>query len=330
MDRRTLIRSSAVATASLALPALGRAQSQQQASEFPKPGSTLKYTVPFTPGGLTDTMARTVAQKLSEAWKVAVVVENKAGGNAQIGAEQVAKSAPDGTNLLAITLAHAANVALFPDAPYSLTRDLRPLALLAGSPMLVVVPTASPVQNFKDLIALAKTRPLNAGSSGNGTPPHLTMALFNSLNQSQMTHVPYRGGAPSMVDLIGGQLDVVFSNFPESIAHVKGGKLRALVICSAQRHPMAPDVPTTLEAGMPGLQVENWTGAMIQAKTPDAIVEKYSREMIKIMYTAEVEERARLQGFQVTQKNAVEFGVFLKSEIDRWSRIIKSAKITVG
>jgi tripartite-type tricarboxylate transporter receptor subunit TctC len=332
MDRRTLLRSTA-ATASLALPVLGRTQSLQpklQASEFPRPGSTLKYTVPFAPGGLTDIMARTVAQKLSEAWKVTVVVENKAGGNAQIGADQVAKSAPDGTNLLAITLTHVANVALFPDAPYSFTRDLRPLALLAGSPMLVVVPTASPVQSFKDLIALAKTRTLNAGSSGNGTPPHLTMALFNNLNHSQMTHVPYRGGAPSMVDLIGGQLDVVFSNFPESIAHVKGGKLRALAICSAQRHPMVPDVPTTLEAGMPGLQVENWTGAMIQAKTPDAIVEKYSREMIKIMYSPEVEERARLQGFQVTQKNAADFGVFLKSEIDRWSRIIKGAKITAG
>lgn len=194
--------------------------------------------------------------------------------------------------------------------------------------MLIVVPANSPVKDFKDLVAAAKAKRLNAGSSGNGTPPHLTMALFNDLNRSQMTHVPYRGGAPSMTDLIGGQLDVIFSNFPESIAHVKSGRLRALAICSLGRHSMLPDVPTALESGMVGLFVENWTAAMIQAKTPDAIVEKYSREMIKIMFSAEVEERARQQGFRVTPKGADDFGRFLKAEIDRWSRIIKTAKIT--
>lgn len=321
MKRRDIVLASAGA-ALATVPTWGLAQG------FPKPGTTIKYVVPFAPGGLTDVMARIVAQKLSEAWKVSVIVENKAGGNAQIGAEQVAKSAPDGSSLLAITLTHAANVTLFPNAPYSFTKDLRPVALLAGSPMLVVVPTGSPIKDFKDLIAVSKSRRLNAGSSGNGTPPHLTMALFNDLNKTQMTHVPYRGGAPSMTDLIGGQLDVIFSNFPESIAHVKGGKLRALAICSLSRHPTVPDVPTAMEAGMPGLFVENWTAAMIQAKTPDAIVDRYSREMIKIMFSADMEERARQQGFRVTQKGASDFAVFLKNEVDRWSRIIKTAKIT--
>ena len=321
MNRREIIFASAGATLST-LPAWA------QAPSFPKPGSTIKYVVPFAPGGLTDVMARTVAQKLTDAWKVPVIVENKAGGNAQIGAEQVAKSTPDGSSLLAITLTHAANVSLFPKAPYSLTRDLRPVALLAGSPMLVVVPTGSPIKDFKDLMAIAKSKQLNAGSSGNGTPPHLTMALFNDLNKTQMTHIPYKGGAPSMTDLIGGQLDVIFSNFPESIAHVKGGKLRALAICGLSRHPMVPDVPTAMESGMPGLYVENWTAAMIQAQTPDAIVDRYSREMIKIMFSAEVEERAKQQGFRVTPKGATEFAGFLKSEIERWSRIIRTAKIT--
>ncbi|SDN11695.1 tripartite tricarboxylate transporter substrate binding protein [Polaromonas sp. JS666] len=322
MKRRDIVLASAGA-ALTGVPGLGLAQ-----QTFPKPGSTIKYVVPFTPGGLTDMMARTVAQKLSEAWKTSVIVENKAGGNAQIGAEQVAKSAPDGNTVLAITLTHAANVSLYPNAPYSLTKDLRPVALLANSPMLVVVPTASPIKDFKDLMAVSKTKQLSAGSSGNGTPAHLTMALFNELNKTKMIHVPYRGGAPSMVDLIGGQLDVVFSNYPESIAHVKGGKLRAIAICSLGRHPGVPDVPTALEAGMPGLFVENWTGAMLPAKTPDDIVDKFSREMIKIMYSAEVEERAKQQGFRVSQKGSDEFGRFLKSEIDRWSRIIKTAKIT--
>lgn len=323
MKRRDILLASAGAAA-IGIPGLGQAQQ----AAFPKPGSTLKYVVPFAPGGLTDIMARTVAQKLSEAWKVSVIVENKAGGNGQIGAEQVARSTPDGSSLLAITLTHAANVALFPNAPYSLIKDLRPIALLAGSPMLIVVPVNSPINDFKDLIAISKKRQLNAGSSGNGTPPHLTMALFNDLNKTQMTHVPYRGGAPSMTDLIGGQLDVIFSNFPESIAHVKGGKLRAIAICSLSRHPMVQEVPTAMESGMPGLFVENWTAAMIQSKTPDAIVERYSREMIKIMFSSEVEERAKQQGFRVTQKGSEEFARFLKTEIERWSRIIKTAKIT--
>jgi tripartite-type tricarboxylate transporter receptor subunit TctC len=321
MKRRDIVLASAGA-------ALGVAPAWGQPQAFPKPGATLKYVVPFAPGGLTDVMARTVAQKLTEAWKVSVIVENKAGGNAQIGADQVAKSTPDGSSLLAITLTHAANVALFPDAPYSFTKDLRPVALLAGSPMLVVVPTGSAIKDFKDLMAVSKTKQLNAGSSGNGTPPHLTMALFNDLNKTQMTHVPYRGGAPSMTDLIGGQLDVIFSNFPESIAHVKGGKLRALALCSVSRHPMLPDVPTAIEAGMADLFVENWTAAMIQAKTPDAIVDRYSREIIKIMFSAEVEERARQQGFRVTPKGPDDFAIFLRSEIERWSRIIRTAKIT--
>ena len=323
MKRRDLLLTAASATLA-GLPVAGFAQ------EFPKAGSTIKYVVPFPPGGLTDVMARIVGQKLGEAWKVPVVVENKAGGNAQIGAEQVAKGPADGSQLLAITLTHAANVSLFPNAPYSFVKDLRPVALLAGSPMLVVVPAGSPVKDFKDLVALSKARQLNAGSSGNGTPPHLTMALFNDINKSVMTHVPYRGGAPSMTDLIGGQLDVIFSNYPESIAHVKGGKLRALAICSAGRHAQVPDVPTTAEAGMPGLQVESWTAAMIQASTPDAIVDRYSREIIKIMFSPEVEERARQQGFSISPKGSEDFGRFLKAEIERWARIIKAANITAS
>lgn len=323
MKRRDVILGAGGATLG-ALPGLSWAQA------FPRPGMAIKYVVPFPPGGLTDVMARMVAQKLTEAWKVPVIVENKAGGNAQIGAEQVAKGPVDGSQLLAITLTHVANVSLFPDAPYSFTRDLRPVALLAGSPMLVVVPAASPIKDFKDLVAVSKARTLNAGSSGNGTPPHLTMALFNDLNRTKMTHIPYKGGSPSMVDLIGGQLDVVFSNFPESMAHVKGGKLRALAICSLSRHPMFPDVPTAIEQGMNGLFVENWTAAMIHAKTPDAVVDKYSREMIKAMFGRDVEEKANQQGFRVTPKGADEFGRFLKSEIDRWSRIIKAAKITAS
>ena len=300
-----------------------------QASEYPKPGSTIRYVVPFPPGGLTDVMARLVGQQLGARWGVNVVVDNKAGSGGQIGAAEVAKATGDGQTLLAITLTHAANVTLFKGrAPYDFQKDLKPVALLAGSPMLVVVPAASPIKDLKDLMAQAKANKLNAGSSGNGTPPHLTLELFNDITRSQIQHVPYKGGAPSMTDLIGAQLDLVFSNLPESMPHVKSGKLRALAIASTARHPLVPDVPTTAEAGLAALQVENWTAIMVPTGTPDAAVEKLAAEVMKIMASPDIEERARTQGFHVDPRGPQVFGAFLKSEIERWAKIIAAAKIT--
>ncbi len=320
--RRSLLQ----AAASLALPlwpALSRAQ------DFPRAGSSLRYVVPFPPGGLTDVMARLVAQQLAERWKVSVVVDNKPGNGGQIGAAEVAKAAGDGQTLLAITLTHAANVTLFKGrAPYDFQKDLRPVALLAGSPMVMVVPAASPIRDFRDLMAQARSRKLNAGSSGNGTPPHLTLALFNELSKTDIQHIPYKGGAPSMTDLIGGQLDLIFSNMPESIAHVKSGRLRALAIASGARHPLLPEVPTTAEGGAPQLAVENWTAIMAPATTPDAIVERLSAEVLRIMAGSDIDERARTQGFRVDARGPQAFGSFLKDEIERWARIITTAKIT--
>jgi len=308
--------------------ALASAGSAQAQSDYPKAGASLRYVVPFPPGGLTDVMARLVGQQLGARWGLNVVIDNKPGGGAQIGADVVAKAPGDGYNLLAITLTHAANVTLYKGrAPFDFQRDLKPVALLAGSPMLVVVPAASPIKDFKDLITQAKAQKLNAGSSGNGTPPHLTLALFADTVKADIQHVPYKGGAPSMIDLIGGQLDVIFSNFPESIAHVKSGKLRALAIASAERHPLVPDVPTTGEAGLPQLQVENWTAVMAPAATPDAVVAKLGAEIVAIMGSADIVERARTQGFRVDARGPREFAPFLANEVERWSRIIAAAKI---
>jgi tripartite-type tricarboxylate transporter receptor subunit TctC len=297
-------------------------------ADYPKAGATMRYIVPFPPGGLTDVMARLVGQQLGTRWALNVVIDNKPGGGGQIGADAAAKAPGDGYNLLAITLTHAANVTLFKGkASFDFQRDLRPVALLAGSPMLVVVPAASPIKDYKGLIEQARTGKLNAGSSGNGTPPHLTLALFEDIAKVNIQHIPYKGGAPSMTDLIGGQLDVIFSNFPESIAHVKSGKLRALAIASAERHPLVPDVPTTAEAGMPQLQVENWTAIMAPAATPDAVVAKIGSEVVAIMGGAEIGERARTQGFRVDARGPREFAPFLANEVDRWGRIITAAKI---
>ena len=299
-------------------------------SDYPKVGAALRYIVPFPPGGLTDVMARLVGQQLGARWGLNVVIDNKPGNGGQIGADVAAKAPGDGYNMLAITLTHAANVTLFKGkAPFDFQKDLKPVALLAGSPMLVVVPAASPIKDFKDLMVQAKARKLNAGSSGNGTPPHLTLALFADTLKADVQHVPYKGGSPSMIDLIGGQLDVIFSNFPESIAHVKSGKLRALAIASSARHPLVPDVPTTAEAGMPQLAVENWTAIMAPAATPDAAVAKLGAEVVAIMAGADINERARTQGFRVDARGPAEFAPFLKDEIERWGRIIAAAKIQV-
>ncbi len=308
------------------VPALARAQ---VAIDYPKAVTTIRYIVPFPPGGLTDVMARLVGQQLGERWKVSVVIDNRPGSGGQIGADAAAKAPGDGATLLAVTLTHAINYTLFPKAPYNFVKDLKPVALLASSPMLIVVPAASPIQSFQGLVAAAKAKKLNAGSSGNGTPPHLTLALFNDIAKTQIQHVPYKGGAPSMTDLIGGQLDVVFSNFPESVAHVKGGKLRALAIASVARHPALADVPTTAEAGMPALFVENWTAMMVPAATPDLIVDKLDTEVVKIMLSPDVAERARTQGFTVDARAADKFSSFLNDEIQRWAKIIKAANITV-
>lgn len=322
MQRRNFLQGA------LAASALAHPWAHAQGAAAPIPG-TVKYVVPFAAGGLTDVMARMAAKQLAESLGVSVVVENRTGGNAQIGAEHVAKGPADGSQLLAITLAHAANVTLLPKANFDFRQDLQPLALLAGVPMLVVVPADSPMRSFADLMKTAKAKTLNAGSSGNGTPPHLTMALFAQTNASPLNHIPYRGGAPSMTDLIGGRLDVIFSNFPESIPHVMAGRLRALALCSTGRHAQLPDVPTTSEAGMPGLQVENWTAAMVRTGTPQPLVDRYSRELVKFMFTPEVENQAKTMGFLPKPMGSQAFGEFLNREIERWGTLIRAANIQV-
>lgn len=322
MKRRDILLGAASASL-LGIPGLTLGQ-----TAFPSRDMTIKYVVPFAPGGLTDIMARIVGQKLSTNWNVPVVVENRSGGSAQIGAEYVAKAISDGSLILAVNQAHAANTSLFPKAAYSLTKDLRAVALLADSPMAVVVATGSPIKTFKDLMTMSKTGSLNAGSAGSGSAPHLALELFNDLNNCKIAHVPYRGGAPSMTDLIAGRLDVSFANYPQALSHIKSGRLRMLATCSLKRHPDFPQVPTARESGMPEMVMENWTGVMAHANTPDAVIEKYSRELVKIITLPELAEGLLQKGFVVNAKGYKEFGPYLNSEIERWAKVIKKANIT--
>jgi tripartite-type tricarboxylate transporter receptor subunit TctC len=301
------------------LPALAAAQ------EFPT--KAVRYVVPFPPGGLTDVMARNIAQKLNEKWKQPVVVDNRAGGNAQIGAELVAKSPGDGYSLLAVTLTHAVNVTLFPNAPYSLQKDLAPVAVVGSLPLMVVVNANSPYKTLADLIAAGKAKSLNGGSSGNGTPPHLGLELFEQEAKINVEHIPYKGGTPSLTDLMGGQIDLIVSNFPESLPHVKSGKLRALAVTSKERHPLLPDVPTTAEVGLPQLTITNWTGIMVPASTPAAIVAKVNADANAALAEPEMKKRIIEQGFQPVVTTPAEAKAFFDAEIARWGKLVRDRNI---
>ncbi|MBR0683533.1 tripartite tricarboxylate transporter substrate binding protein [Roseomonas eburnea] len=318
IDRRSILAS---IPAAAMLPAAARAQA-------PFPDRTVRYIVPFPPGGLTDIMARLVGQKLSEIWGKPVVIENRAGGNALIGADAVAKSAPDGHTLLAITMTHTVNATLFPNAPFNFRQDLTTVSVLGSLPLVVVVNAEkSPARTLAELMEMAKTRRLNAGSSGNGSPPHLGIELVRHAARAgdNVTHVPYRGGAPSVTDLAAGNLDFMVSNLPECIAQIQGGRLRPLAITSAARHPLLPEVPTVKEAGQPTLEMGNWTAMMVPAGVPAPILAKLEADTLAAIRDADVGRRARDGGFTVEGWDRTRSLAFVADETARWARVIHEA-----
>ena len=291
------------------------------------PAKAIRYVVPFPPGGLTDVMARLIGQKLSEALKVSVLVDNKPGANANLGADLVAKAAPDGYTWLAVTLAHAVNASLFTSLPYSVEKNLVPVVHLATSPLVLVVNASSPVKTLKDFLERAKGQPLSGGSSGNGTPPHLGLELLAGEARLNFTHIPYKGGAPSMNDLMGGQIDFIVSNLPESSAFIRSGKLRGLAVSSPQRHALLPDVPTFNELGLPAMEIENWTGMMMPAGTPRAIIDQVSALAARSVRTPEIADRVGAMGFTATGLGPSEFAAILQRDLNRWREIIKARQI---
>jgi tripartite-type tricarboxylate transporter receptor subunit TctC len=297
------------------------------------PSRPINYVVPFPPGGLTDVAARQVAKSVGTAENWNIVVENKPGGSGNIGAAFAARADHDGCTWLAITMTHAVNATLFAGkAGYDLMKDLVPLAGLASSSMMVVVNAKSNIKTLADLTAAAKAKPgaLSAGSSGNGSPPHLTLALYEQITGTKLLHVPYKGGAPSLTDLIGGQLDVIFSNYPESLSYVKNGQLRALAVSTKERMPDLPDVPTVAEAGLPDLIVENFTGVMAPSGTDPKLVERIGAAIVKQISQPGMEKTLRQLGFIPRPRGPGEFKQYLAGEVARWAKTIHQANIQVG
>ena len=292
------------------------------------PAKPVRFVVAFPPGGGTDIIARAIAQKLAERIAQQVVVDNRPGAGGNIGTDIVAKSAPDGyTMLMGSAGPLAINASLFGKMPFDPIKDLAPVTLAASTPNVLVVHPSLRVATVKELIALAKARPgeINFASSGHGTPAHLAGELFNSMAGVKMVHVPYKGAAPALADLLGGQVQLMFSTMPPALPHVKDGKLRALAVTSAKRSPAAPDIPTLDEIALPGFEANTWHGVVVPAGTPATIVARLNREIVAILHLPDVVERFSSQGAEALGSTPEEFAAYIRSETLKWAKAVRDS-----
>jgi tripartite-type tricarboxylate transporter receptor subunit TctC len=306
------------ACALAALPALAQAW----------PSKTIRYIVPFPPGAFNDTLGRTIATDLSKTLGQPVVVDNRPGGNSIIGTEAAAKSAPDGYTLFGAALPFSVIQSLYKTS-FDVTKDFAGITLAGISANLLVAHPSFPPNTVKELIEYAKAKPgkINYGSSGNGTSVHLSMELFKSMTKTFMVHIPYRGSAPVVTDLLAGQVDVMFDNVPNVIQHVRAGKMKALGVSTAKRSALAPEVPSLNEAGVPGYDLSVWFGVLAPAGTHREIVQRLNTEIVRILQSPEVKERFLKQGVDVQTSTPEQFDAFVRSEVARWAKVIKDAGI---
>ena len=292
------------------------------------PNKPVRLVVPFPAGGTTDILARAMAQKLSESLGQAFVVDNRPGAGGNIGSDIVAKSAPDGYTLLMGTVGtHAINPGLYPKMPYDHVKDFVPVVLVAGVPNVLVVHPDVPVRSVADLVALARAKPgtINFASSGAGTSIHLSGELFKSLAGVQITHVPYKGSAPALTDLLGGQVQIMFDNLPSALPHIKSGKLRALAVTSTKRAPALPDLPTIAESGVPGFEASSWFGILAPAGTPRDIVMRINVEANKALQSAEMKEKLLGQGAEAVGNPPEFFADTIRTETTKWAKVVKDS-----
>jgi tripartite-type tricarboxylate transporter receptor subunit TctC len=292
------------------------------------PTKPIRLVVPFPAGGATDILAREVAKHLTDAWGQSVVVDNRPGAGGNIGSELVAKAAPDGYTLEMGTVGtHAINASLYSKMPYDHVKDFVPVILVAGVPNVLEVNPALPVNSVQELIAYAKANPgkLNFASSGSGTSIHLSGELFKVMAGVQMTHVPYKGSAPALQDLIGGQVQLMFDNLPPSLPQIKAGKLRALAVTSAGRAPALPDTPTVAEAGLPGFEASSWFGVLAPAGTPPEIVNKLNAEIAKWLASPGAKEKLANVGANIAGGTPEDFARHIQAETTKWAKVVKES-----
>lgn len=291
------------------------------------PNKPIKLVVPYPPGGPTDIVARVVAQKLSEQLGQSIIIDNRPGAGANLGAEAVARSPADGYTLMVATTAHAINPALFSKLNYSITKDFAPISQLTAGPLVIVATPNLAANNVKELIALAKSKngEINFASSGNGQSTHLSAELFNAMAGTKMNHIPYKGSAPALTDVMSGQADLMFDTMLSAMPFVKGGKLKAIAVTSAQRSPVAPDIPTIAESGLPGYEAIAWNGLFAPAGTPKEVVDQINAALKKVLEAPDVKQRFDAQGFAAQWGTPADFGKFVQSEVDKWAKVVKTS-----
>jgi tripartite-type tricarboxylate transporter receptor subunit TctC len=296
------------------------------------PAKPLRLISPFAPGGGTDITCRVIAPKLSDALGQTVVVDNRGGAGGMIGVDLAAKSPPDGYTLVLGTIGPISiNPSLYNKMPYDPVKDLLPVTLAADALNVLVVHPALPVKNVRELVALGKARPneLNFGSSGPGATDHLAGELFNLLTGTKMVHVPYKGGAPAMIDLVAGNMQIIFSTVSTAIGQIKSGRIRAVAMTGTKRFVLMPDLPTIAEAGVPGFAVNNWYGVFVPAGTPKDVVSRLNTELVKILHLPDVKQRLLDSGIEAISNTPEQFAAYIQAETKKWAKVVKDANVKV-
>jgi len=322
LSRRHVVGLAAIAAPSLLI-------SRARASDWP--AKPVKIVVPFTPGGSTDITARLVGNRLQEVWGQTVVVENKPGAGGNIAADMVAHSDADGYTIFIVGPGMATNPFLYPSLSYDPVKDFEPVTLLITQPNLMCVPNSSPARSVQEFIAFCNNNrgKVTYASSGNRTTLHLSGELFKRLARVEMIHIPYRGGAPAINDLIPGRVDVIFDNMPSILSHVQAGHLRALAVTTKERVSVVPEIPTLDESGVPGFDVFSWFGFFVPAKTPPEVIAKINADTNAALAYPSVKTRFEQLGAVPKGSTAAELAAFLKSETDKWGPVIRDARIKV-
>ena len=291
------------------------------------PNKPVRLIAPFSPGGATDVLARIVGQKINERMGQPVIIENRVGAGGNIGAEQVAKSAPDGYTLLMGGVPHAIAASLYAKLGYDMVRDLAAVAEVASFPSMLVLHPSLPAKSVQELIALARAKPgqLNFGSAGNGSPNHLAIELFDTMARVKMTHIPYKGAGQVVGDLLAGQIQLASMGFPVAMPHVQSGKLRAIAVTGAARSPLLPMIPTVSEAGLPGFDVTSWYGVFGPAALPKDVVAKLNAEIGSAITAPELKERLVALGAEPSLKTPAQFAQYVQDEIVKWAKVVKAS-----
>ena len=293
------------------------------------PNKPIRLIAPFPPGGSSDILARILGQKLTEAWGQRIVVDNRPGASGSIGTGIAAAASADGYTWVVGSVAPVVLNPLFYKTPYQSLRDFVPVSVIASAPQLIVVKTSFPVKSMKDLIALAKSKPgaLNFGSSGSGTLPQLGGLMFNTVTGAKITEIPYKGQAPALLDLLAGQVQVVFADMPVALPYVKSGAFRAIAVAGSKPFPLTPGIPTAIEAGLPGFVLDNWWGLLVPKRVPQKIVDKLNAGIVKSLKQPDVIERYTALGIESVTSTPQEFTNVIKSDQAKYVRVIKDAGI---